>query len=520
MAKNCKRRQELLIIIVVLIWTAAKVGFARPVTFQEIAEEPTIYPEFQDVTIPPNIAPLNFIIKEAGAKYIVRFESLNSKPLQIKSRSGVITIPAEPWRRLLSKNKGQTLQIYVYTRQKNAGWNRYQAIKLHIAEENIDSHLVYRLIKPLYVYWDKMGIYERDLTTFRERALYLNRNTGDNCVNCHSFSAHHPDKMILHCRAGAVGTAMLLAINNQVYKIDTTTDFNRAVAYRAWHPNGKFIAFSANTVNQFFHATGENRDVYDKASDIVIYDIRNNMMTTSPSISGEGQMETYPEWTPDGSFLYYCSTPSLDNYSKTEHPYRNIKYDLMRIRCHIETGEWGEPEPVLISSQFGMSITHPKISPDGRFLVFCMSDYGNFSIYKPNSDLYLLDVESGEYHNAEILNSDKSESYHSWDSSGHWLVFSSKREDGLCARPYIAHFDDSGHFQKPFVMPQKDPEMYQRLLKTYNVPELVDGPVEISRSKLIRGAWQKKSIKATLDPRLGTKETDHTMDEMWKPISR
>jgi hypothetical protein len=480
---------------------------------------PVIYPDYTDITLPPNIAPLNFIIQESGTKYMVLIESQRGKAIQIKSRSPKIQIPQHTWKKLLAENNGAPLRITISS-YKDGQWNQFKVIENHIAKEGMDSHLAYRLIKPLYVYWNRIGIYDRDLTSFQEKPILLNKNTSDNCLNCHSFADHRPDRMLLHTRAGAVGTSMLLAVDDRAYKVDTATDFNRAVAYRSWHPSGKVIAFSANTVNQFFHATGENRDVYDKASDLLIYNVQDNMITSSPNISGDQKMETYPEWSPDGKYLYFCSTDGIEKYGVIEHPYNKIKYDLMRISYDIDTGTWGDVEPVLLSSEFGMSITHPKVSPDGRYLLFCMSEYGNFSIYRPDSDLYLLDLQTRQFHKVDILNSNKSESYHSWDSGGHWVVFSSKREDGICARPFFSHFNGNDQFSKPFILPQKDPEIYSRLLKTFNVPEFVNGAVKISGQKLLQAAWQKPALKAKLDPKMEKKKQGEADDEMYKQVGK
>jgi len=69
------------------------------------------------------------------------------------------------------------------------------------------------------------------------------------------------------------------------------------------------------------------------------------------------------------------------------------------------------------------------------------------------------------------LNSDYCDSYHSWSSNSKWLIFSSKRDDGLTARPYISYINENGISSKPFVLPQSDPEFYKGFLKSYNIPE-------------------------------------------------
>jgi hypothetical protein len=461
---------------------------------------PIIYPDYTEIAIPPNIAPINFSIKEKGSLYYVHISSETGQDIHIFNRTPTITIPVKPWNKLVNQNRGKPLFITIFVRDDEGKWSRFTTIENRITGDEIDSYLVYRIIKPLYSYYSKMGLYQRDLSSYDEHPFVLNTAMGKNCINCHSFHDHNPDRMMFHMRAGAVGTAMILAYDDEVYKVDTKTPFNPATAYRSWHPDGEIIAFSYNIVKQFFHALGENRGVYDRASDVLIYKIKTNTITTSPKIASNDRMETYPEWAPDGKYLYFCSAPGLDNYDRYEHPYKKIKYDLMRIAYDQINDTWGVLEPVLLAGELDVSVAHPKISPDGNYLLFCMSEYGNFPLYNADSDLYLLDTRTNEFHHAENINSDQAESYHCWSSNGRWIVFSSKRLDGLCTHSYFSHFDSNGNFSKPFILPQKDPEDYNTRFRIYNVPEFVNGPVKIRPQKLIQAAWSDKIVKVNLDP--------------------
>jgi hypothetical protein len=172
--------------------------------------------------------------------------------------------------------------------------------------------------------------------------------------------------------------------------------------------------------------------------------------------------------------------------------YDKIQYDLVRIAYDAATGRWGQVETVVAAARLGKSISLPQISPDGRFLMFCGHDYGSFPIFQPGSDLYMLDLSllrtPGEAapRRLDEINSPRSDSYHTWSSNSRWVLFSSKREDGLFARLYIAHLEDGGRFGKPFVLPQQDPEFYGRCLMTYNRPELLAEPVTVSPAELAR----------------------------------
>jgi len=481
-----------------------------------IERQPDISPNYAGTTLPPNIAPTNFIVKEKATAYYVRVSSDEGADIRIVSRSPNIRIPTEPWKQLLSQNRGKVLLFTIFVKDDKGRWNRFAPIENQIAKEDIDTHLVYRLMKPLYQYWDKLGIYQRDLGSFDERPIVLNKATRKSCVNCHSFHSYNPDRMIFHIRAG-VGTSMILAYDNETYKVDTSTSFNHPTSYRSWHPNGKVIAFAFNTVKQIFNAVGENRDVYDRFSDLLLYNVKTHTITTSPKISASERMETYPEWSPDGKYLYFCSSPALDIYGKDENPLERIRYDLMRVPYDVERDLWGEVEPVLAASELGFSIAHPKPSPDGKYILFCKLDYSYFPLYKPGSDLYLLDTRSGAFRKAEKINSGRAESYHCWSSNGRWVVFSSKRQDGICTHFYFSYFDSDGHFSKPFLLPQEDPAYHQSRVIVYNLPEFVNGPVKIRPQELIRTAWSKKIIKAKLDPKVDGKQKSRTEQTPYEP---
>ncbi len=182
------------------------------------------------------------------------------------------------------------------------------------------------------------------------------------------------------------------------------------------------------------------------------------------------------------------------------------------------TGGFGRPVTVLAAARTGLSATHPRVSPDGRFLLFCLCEYGNFSIYRPGTDLYMMDLESGTFRRLEC-NSGQSDSYHSWSSGSRWFVFSSKRGDGVLARPYFAHVDADGAVSKPFVLPQKDPGLYESHLYTFNVPELVAEPVRQSRKKILDAALDTDRTlnSRSAGPVVSSSKDMDAEEQTWQP---
>lgn len=471
----------------------------------ESAGRPAIIePDYSGIAIPPNIAPLNFSVKEPGQAYFVRIQSLHGDPIRIQSGSSDIHIPVKPWKRLLAANPGQELTAEVFVKNQDGRWVRFNSIVNHIAKDSIDGYLTYRKFGSLFNQYEKMGIFQRCIEDFDEKPVLLNRMTSDNCMNCHNFWQNGTERWLLHLRGGP-GTSMLLVTDGVARKIDTKTKFNGPTAYPAWHPSGKVIAFAVSKLLLFFHETGsECRDVLDRYSDIVLYDIPTNTITTTPDISSPDRMENWPAWSPDGKFLYFCSAPKIEAFENPSKPgdlaYEKIKYDLMRIPYDPVNHTWGKLETVISASDLGLSITEPRVSPDGNFVLFTASIYSQFPIYLTSADLYLLDLRSGRWKKSEA-NSNRTDSFHSWSSNGRWIVFSSKRLDGLFARPFFSHIDSSGNASKPFVLPQEDPLSYDNSLQTYNVPELTKEPVHISPQALAKAAFSEQdALTAKLDP--------------------
>ncbi|MGO8700845.1 MAG: TolB family protein [Limisphaerales bacterium] len=454
---------------------------------------PKLYPDYAGIVLPPNIAPLNFKVEEPGASYRAEFRSTAGKPITVNSRDQSIRIPLGAWKGLVRANPGQLLYCDVSVRDEQGRWNHFTTITNLIAREEIDSYLVYRLLKPLYSVYKNIGIYQRDLESFSERPVLENKYTDGGCLNCHTFLNHRPDTFTLHTRGSPTNNPMLLVLSNEVFRVDKT------MGYMSWHPSGRLMAFSANKFSLFYHTHGETRDVFDAQSNLGIYRLDSNSIVLPPAISLPDKNETWPGWSPDGKYLYYCSGPRLPN-----NEFREVHYDLMRISYDIEQDRWGEPEMLLSAQESGGSASEPKVSPDNRYVLFCRAKYGNFPIYQANSDLYILDLQTRQIRRLNI-NSDRADTWHCWSASGRWIVFSSKRLDGLFARPFFSYFDSGGEFCKPFVLPQEDPAYYESYLKTFNVPELILGPITVKESTLSQAALKPAKI---LHPKGETRPLD------------
>lgn len=472
-------KRNIILIVCLCIFSACRLQISG-----DIGVQPDIFPDYRDVTVPVNIAPMNFeMLSDEGLRWRVVIRGV-SDSLIIRSDDGLISFRMGQWRRLLQENAGGQLSVEVLEKRED-GWYAYLPFIVHISEDEIDPYIAYRLIPPGYSLWREMSIRQRNLETFREKTIYSNTQGKGNCVNCHSFCDRDPDRLLFHMRAELAGTYIFR--DGMQEKLDTKTEQTiSALVYPYWHPSGKFVTFSVNRTNQLLHTTDPNRiEVFDEASDVTVYDIDNHQIVTSDLLSSESSFETFPTFSPDGRSLYFCSSKAVDPMPER---YKDVRYSLCRIAFDPETCSFGSKVDTLYNAETrGGSVSFPRISPDGRHMVFTLSGYGNFSIWHKDADLYVVDLQAGTVKPMTALNSDDVESYHSWSSDSRWMVFSSRRDDGHYTKPYISYVDAEGNAHKPFLLPQKDPKKYYGMLMfSYNIPEFVGDRIDLDGREIVK----------------------------------
>ncbi|MBN2188419.1 MAG: PD40 domain-containing protein [Chitinispirillaceae bacterium] len=451
---------------------------------------PVIKPDYAGITIPPNIAPLNFTLRDSCAACVAEIASVNGSPVVAKGKKGTVRIDAGPWKRLLAENAGKPLRITIYARGERGRWRRYATIEDTIAAKPVDRYCTYRLLNFMYNYSSDLRECQRDLTSFDETVLVNSQNYAWGCVNCHMPMNNDPGRFVLQSRSKAFGSETLIADG------DAITTLSSRLGYTAWHPEGTYIAFSVYKVEQYFHAVGRQFiDVCDNNSYIVIYDVAARKIVAAPQLNRQGTLETWPAWSPDGRYLYFCSASVPSGYFTTEPPenFDKIQYSLLRIAFDGARNCWGAVDTMLTPRETGLSIAQPKLSPDNRFCLFCMQTSGAYPHTQVSSDLYLMDIATRQYRKLPI-NSEYNESWHSWSKNGRWILFSSKRGGGIFTRLYFSHVDSAGNAHKPFLLPQRDGAFYDSFIKCYNVPEFAVAPVRFSERRLLKAIRTRRTI--------------------------
>lgn len=457
-------------------------GPSVPEVFTDSNALPRIYPDYTNVTIPINMAPLTFELDEVADEMIARYAAGDEEMIF----AGKAQPEADDWRRLTEKAKGGAITVDVYARQADR-WTHYKPFSIFVSPDSIDSYLSYRLIYPSFVDYKVLTISQRCLENYDERVIYDNTlcslDKDRQCINCHHYQQYNPARMQFHARQNHGGT--VITYDGHTKKVDMKNDsILSAGVYPAWHPWLKLIVYSTNMTAQSFHTTHHNKiEVYDSESDLIAYDIDKGEVTNLENDPNE--LEVFPAWAPDGKTLYYCSAhfewkdSTLTKVDEVIKRSQDIKYNIYRKRFDPETMAFGPRELVFAADSLGKSATLPRLSPDGRFMMFALAEYGVFHIWHHDADLWLLDLHTGEARVAREINSPDTESYHSWSSNGRWVVFSSRRDDGTYTRPFFAHIDKDGNGTKPFELPSADPDYHRQFMRCYNIPEFMTGPVTV-----------------------------------------
>ena len=247
-----------------------------PENYKESGTIPDIYPDYVETTIPVNISPLCFMFKGDATNMVTRISYLDSEILC----GGIKAMPdIDEWKELLNKAKGNKLQVTVYT-ENNDGWTQHKPFTISVSPDSINPYISYRLIPPSYVTYEQLTINQRCLENFDESVIYDNMlcssESGEQCINCHSYQNCNPNKMQFHARQQNGGT--IIAMDGKIKKINMRHDsLLSAGVYPAWHPHLNLIAYSSNRTQQNFHTKNLNKvEVFDTDSDLILFDADNN----------------------------------------------------------------------------------------------------------------------------------------------------------------------------------------------------------------------------------------------------
>ena len=331
----------------------------------------------------------------------------------------------------------------------------------------------------------------RDVGQPASRLLLTGMHT---CANCHSFSLDGKTfGMDIDGPANDKGLYALASIKRQMSLRnqdviswsalkDNTTAPSRIGFMSQVSPDGRYVVtmlrdLRAQLAKSYYLVNFQDyrflQVFYPTRGILAWYDRATGKKQPLPGADDERFVQTNAVWSPDVKFVVFAraearapETPGQNVPKHANDPEETqIKYDLYRIP--FNGGKGGVPVPIEGASNNGMSNSFPKVSPDGRWIVFVQSR--NAELMRPDSQLYIVPFGGGEARrlrcNTPLMNS-----WHSFSPNGHWLVFSSKSRSPY-TQMFLTHLDKDGNASPAILI-----DNATAANRAVNIPEFVNIP--------------------------------------------
>lgn len=450
-----------------------------PHDVQQTEDLLSLYPDYKNICIPCNMAPLNFLVRNEGVDAV----QIQVSDLTWTNRGNAIVWSETDWHSLTKQYTGDTLQVSLTARIKGQ-WQKFATFYWYICPDSIDRYVTYRLIEPGYEVWHEVDIEERCIENFQTRTLANGKQLGNRCMNCHTHGGDKGQFSYFYIRGEQGGT--IVQRNGELRKVSLSSPrANGGSVYGDWHPSGRYGVFSSNKIIPAFHSNPAQRlEVYDTRSDLMVVDFDQDTILTCKEISQSQEMlETFPCFSADGTYIYYCAAPNpISGKEATAQEMQTaidtLQYSLYQIPFSSEQGIIGLPERLYTIDKG--SISFPKCSPDGQYMALSYSQNGTFPIWHREARMIILHIERDHEGNSKTLQplcqTDIHATYHTWSHNSRWLAFASKEADTQYSRIHFVHLDKDStgalRLSKPIVLPQQDPNADDMNLRSFNIPDL------------------------------------------------
>jgi len=332
----------------------------------------------------------------------------------------------------------------------------------------------------------------------RSRVMMENLAT---CANCHSFSLDgktlgmdvdgpQNDRALY----ALVPVARQMAIRNQdVVRWPTVRDPKierlRASFMSQVSPDGRLVLTTTDDPEAAKRVTGRTLEdkyynanfmdyrflqvFYPTRGILAWYDREARRLQPLPGADDPRYIQTDGVWSPDGNYIVFARAQAMSPYPPgaklalyaNDPNETQIRYDLYRMPFH--GGNGGQPEPVAGASANGMSNNFPKVSPDGRWIVFVQCRNGQ--LMRPDSKLYIVPFEGGQARlmkcNTSLMNS-----WHTFSPNGRWMALSSKSRSPY-TQMFLTHLNAGGNDTPPILI-----DNATAANRAVNLPEFVNIP--------------------------------------------
>lgn len=313
------------------------------------------------------------------------------------------------------------------------------------------------------------------------------------CGNCHSFSPDGKNFAMDVDAFGDKGSYLISKVGKEVTmrpeSFITWSDFQEKSTMALLSqisPNGKYVVSTLDD-NEIFESREEleySQLFFPIKGIITVYDTQKQKYKALSGASDTMFVQSNPNWSPDSKYIFFTRGKAvqrkqsgmthgtgiydINKFQAMRDSFltakKKFKFDIMKIP--FNEGKGGKAEPVEGASENGKSNYFPKISPDGRWIVFCQSE--NYMLLQPDSKLYIMPTDGSTAPRLMNCNTSNMNSWHSWSPNGRWLVFSSKIK-GAYTQLFLAHVDEKGMDSPPVWLEYLNVDN-----RAANIPEFVN----------------------------------------------
>jgi len=458
---------------------------------------------------PPEIASptLTWTDKNSLSRYwLVAFKFENGrKPVYILTDQTSLMPERKTWEIIKdnSKEKPAVLSVYSLSDRDSGIVLSEHSISMGTSTDSLGDSVFFRQIPLPFAVASKSFEKTRwrlgDISSYGEPATVMNGISV--CASCHAVSSDGKWLSMEYNFGNDNGAQFITPVRKEIIlkKNDffTWSDFPRRGIipptrglFGRMSPSGRYAAAS---VNEICYAAVMNDTAYSQLffptfGVIAIYDSGSGSIQLLPGASDYSYVQANPAWSPDEQQLLFCRAKTKNELhsdirnvttvfeSRDIHRLNelyNIRFDLYRIP--FNKGAGGTAEPLEGASDNGMSNYFPRYSPDGNWVVYTRSRSG--IMLQPDSELWIVPSRGGKARRMEC-NRNFFNSWHSWSSSGRWLLFSSK-VNGPFTEIFLTHVDEEGKDTPPVLLSRFNDPGYAA-----NVPEFV--PINADAIRSIR----------------------------------
>ena len=400
-----------------------------------------------------------------------------------------------------SRDGDLTLSVYGLADRESGTALSGQTIALRTSHDPVGDSIFYRQIPLPFALasqsFEKTRWRLGDIASYGKPATVMEGITV--CASCHAFSGDGKKIGMEYNFGNDNGAQFITEVRPEIVvdekEIFTWSDFPREGLipptrglFGRMSPSGRFAAASVNEISYaaVMDDLAYSQLFFPTYGIIATYDSESRRITPLPGASDDRYVQANPVFGPDEKFLYFCRAKSKNevhqnlaqvttvfekrSIEELNHLY-NIQFDIYRLP--FNDGRGGEPLPVAGASGNGMSNYFPRISPDGRWLVYTRSRSG--IMLQPDSELWIVPAAGGTARRMNC-NRDHFNSWHGWSSNGRWLLFSTKT-NGPFTEIFLTHVDRDGNDSPPVRLSRFNDPGYAA-----NVPEFAPIPADAIRS--------------------------------------